>query len=99
MRDCRVSRWLAPTNRIFQYLLDRRFDISIEWCRLRLRWADAFGSAPRIAPFAPTADIQGVSPMRLPAIMVAATLIIFPAHAAELSGTLQKIKETNRIIL
>ena len=37
--------------------------------------------------------------MRLPAIMVAATLITFPANAAELSGTLQKIKETNRIIL
>ena len=37
--------------------------------------------------------------MRLPAIMIAATLMTVPANAAELSGTLQKIKETNRIIL
>ena len=37
--------------------------------------------------------------MRLPAIMVAAILMTVSANAAELSGTLQKIKETNRIIL
>lgn len=37
--------------------------------------------------------------MRLPAIMAAATLMTVSAHAAELTGTLQKIKETNKIIL
>ena len=37
--------------------------------------------------------------MRLPAIMVAAILITSPANAAELTGTLQKIKETNRVVL
>jgi hypothetical protein len=84
---------------MLQYLLGRRFDISIEWRRLTLRWADASGFAPRVTPFAPTADVQGVRSMRLPAIMIAATLITVSANAAELSGTLQKIKETNRIIL
>ena len=37
--------------------------------------------------------------MRLPAIMVAASLITVSATAAELTGTLQKVKETNRIVL
>jgi glutamate/aspartate transport system substrate-binding protein len=37
--------------------------------------------------------------MRLPAIMVAAILITVSANAAELTGTLQKVKETNRIVL
>jgi len=38
--------------------------------------------------------------MRLPAIMVVvATLITVSANAAELTGTLQKIKETNRVVL
>lgn len=37
--------------------------------------------------------------MRLPAIMAAATLLTVSANAAELTGTLQKIKETNRIVL
>ncbi|MET3842766.1 amino acid ABC transporter substrate-binding protein [Bradyrhizobium sp. OAE829] len=37
--------------------------------------------------------------MRLPAIMVAAVLMTVPASAAELTGTLQKIKETNRVVL
>ena len=37
--------------------------------------------------------------MRLPAIMVAAVLTTVSANASELTGTLQKIKETNRIVL
>jgi glutamate/aspartate transport system substrate-binding protein len=37
--------------------------------------------------------------MRLSAVMVATALITMPAHAGELTGTLQKIKETSRIIL
>jgi glutamate/aspartate transport system substrate-binding protein len=37
--------------------------------------------------------------MRLPLTMLAAVLITIPAHASELTGTLQKIKETNRIVL
>jgi glutamate/aspartate transport system substrate-binding protein len=54
---------------------------------------------PRIAPFTRSVDIHGVNPMRLPAIMVAAILITVSANAAELTGTLQKVKETNRIVL
>jgi glutamate/aspartate transport system substrate-binding protein len=42
---------------------------------------------------------HGVNSMRLLAIMVAATLTTVSANATELTGTLQKIKETNRIIL
>jgi glutamate/aspartate transport system substrate-binding protein len=37
--------------------------------------------------------------MRLSAILVAATLATTSANAAELTGTLQKIKETNRVVL
>jgi glutamate/aspartate transport system substrate-binding protein len=37
--------------------------------------------------------------MRLPAITVAAILMSVSANAAELTGTLQKVKETNRIVL
>ena len=37
--------------------------------------------------------------MRLFAVMIAAALTTVPAQAGELTGTLQKIKETNRIIL
>ncbi|MBA2401799.1 MAG: amino acid ABC transporter substrate-binding protein [Bradyrhizobium sp.] len=37
--------------------------------------------------------------MRLPAILVAAILTTTSANAAELTGTLQKIKETNRVVL
>jgi glutamate/aspartate transport system substrate-binding protein len=37
--------------------------------------------------------------MRLPLTMLAAVLITIPAHASELTGTLQKVKETNRIVL
>ena len=37
--------------------------------------------------------------MRLPATMLAAILIATSANAAELTGTLQKVKETNRIVL
>jgi glutamate/aspartate transport system substrate-binding protein len=37
--------------------------------------------------------------MRLIAVMIAAALTIVSANAGELTGTLQKIKETNRIIL
>ena len=37
--------------------------------------------------------------MRLPLTTLAAVLITIPAHASELTGTLQKIKETNRIVL
>ena len=37
--------------------------------------------------------------MRLPLTMLAVVLIIVPAHASELTGTLQKVKETNRIVL
>jgi glutamate/aspartate transport system substrate-binding protein len=37
--------------------------------------------------------------MRLPAITVAVILMSASANAAELTGTLQKIKETNRIVL
>ena len=37
--------------------------------------------------------------MRLPTILVAATLLTVSANAAELTGTLQKIKETNRVVL
>ena len=37
--------------------------------------------------------------MRLPLTMLAVALIAVPAHASELTGTLQKVKETNRIIL
>jgi glutamate/aspartate transport system substrate-binding protein len=37
--------------------------------------------------------------MRLSAAMIAAALLAVPANASELTGTLQKIKETNRIIL
>ncbi len=37
--------------------------------------------------------------MRLPLTMLAVVLITVPAHASELTGTLQKVKETNRIVL
>ena len=37
--------------------------------------------------------------MRLPLTMLAVALIVVPAHAGELTGTLQKVKETNKIIL
>ena len=37
--------------------------------------------------------------MRLPSIMVAATLVTISANASELTGPLQKSKETNRIVL
>src|SRR6266508_3761593 len=37
--------------------------------------------------------------MRLPLTMLAVALIAVPAHASELTGTLQKVKETNKIIL
>jgi glutamate/aspartate transport system substrate-binding protein len=37
--------------------------------------------------------------MRLSLTMLAAVLITVPAHASELTGTLQKVKETNRIVL
>ena len=37
--------------------------------------------------------------MRLPAIMIAAALTTVSAQAAELTGTLQKVKETSKIIL
>jgi glutamate/aspartate transport system substrate-binding protein len=37
--------------------------------------------------------------MRAPLTMLAAVLITVPAHAGELTGTLQKVKETNRIVL
>jgi glutamate/aspartate transport system substrate-binding protein len=37
--------------------------------------------------------------MRLPLTMLAVALITIPAHASELTGTLQKVKETNRIVL
>jgi len=37
--------------------------------------------------------------MRLPLTMLAVVLFIVPAHASELTGTLQKVKETNRIVL
>ena len=37
--------------------------------------------------------------MRLPVITFAAILMTVPANAAELTGTLQKVKETNRIVL
>jgi len=37
--------------------------------------------------------------MRAPLTMLAAVLITIPAHAGELTGTLQKVKETNRIVL
>src|SRR5882757_11504942 len=53
---------------------------------------------PRIAPHDPV-DTHGVNSMRLPAILVAATLMTVSANAAELTGTLQKVKETNRIVL
>ena len=37
--------------------------------------------------------------MRLPLTMLAVALITVPAHASEPTGTLQKVKETNRIVL
>jgi glutamate/aspartate transport system substrate-binding protein len=37
--------------------------------------------------------------MRLPLTMLAVVLITVPAQASELTGTLQKVKETNRIVL
>jgi len=37
--------------------------------------------------------------MRAPLTMLAAVLITIPAHAGELTGTLQKVKETNRVVL
>jgi glutamate/aspartate transport system substrate-binding protein len=37
--------------------------------------------------------------MRAPLTMLAVVLITMPAHAGELTGTLQKVKETNRIVL
>ena len=37
--------------------------------------------------------------MRLFAVMISAALTSMSANAGELTGTLQKIKETNRIIL
>ena len=37
--------------------------------------------------------------MRLPLTMLAVALITAPANASELTGTLQKIKETSRIVL
>lgn len=37
--------------------------------------------------------------MRLPLTMLAVALITIPAHASELTGTLQKVKETNKIVL
>jgi len=37
--------------------------------------------------------------MRLPLTMLAVVLITIPAHASELTGTLQKVKETNKIVL
>ena len=37
--------------------------------------------------------------MRLPLTMLAVVLLAIPAHATELTGTLQKVKETNRIVL
>jgi glutamate/aspartate transport system substrate-binding protein len=37
--------------------------------------------------------------MRLPLTMLAVVLITVPVHASELTGTLQKVKETNRIVL
>jgi len=37
--------------------------------------------------------------MRLPLTMLAVVLLAIPAHASELTGTLQKVKETNRIVL
>ena len=37
--------------------------------------------------------------MRLPLTMLAVAMITAPASAAELTGTLQKIKETNRVVL
>ena len=37
--------------------------------------------------------------MRLPLTMLAVVLITAPAHASDLTGTLQKVKETNRIVL
>ena len=37
--------------------------------------------------------------MRLPLTMLAVVMITVPAHASELTGTLQKVKETNRIVL
>jgi glutamate/aspartate transport system substrate-binding protein len=37
--------------------------------------------------------------MRLPLSMLAVALIALPAHASDLTGTLQKVKETNRIVL
>jgi glutamate/aspartate transport system substrate-binding protein len=50
-------------------------------------------------PFTRTADAYGEKAMRLSAAMIAAALLAAPANATELSGTLLKIKETNRIIL
>jgi ABC-type amino acid transport substrate-binding protein len=55
--------------------------------------------APRITPLTRLVDVHGVNSMRLPAIMVAATLMTVSANANELTGTLQKIKETNRVVL
>ena len=37
--------------------------------------------------------------MRLPLTMLAVVLLTVPARASELTGTLQKVKETNRIVL
>jgi glutamate/aspartate transport system substrate-binding protein len=37
--------------------------------------------------------------MRLPLTMLAVVLLAISAHASELTGTLQKVKETNRIVL
>ena len=37
--------------------------------------------------------------MRLPLTMLAVVLLAIPAQASELTGTLQKVKETNRIVL
>ena len=37
--------------------------------------------------------------MRLPLTMLAVVLITVPAHASELTGMLQKVKETNKIVL
>jgi len=37
--------------------------------------------------------------MRAPLTMLATVLITIPAHAGELTGTLQKVKETNRVVL
>jgi hypothetical protein len=46
-----------------------------------------------------TVDVHGENSMRLHAIMVVATLVMVSANADELTRTLQKIKETNRVVL